>query len=239
MCIKDGTPLGNLQVRQALNYATDRDDINQKLYNGASSAAWTLYPSTDKFGDKALDNFYKYNPKKAKTLLSQAGYPNGFELTAITGAAGDPATIDQIIQAQWAKVGVKLNLQVSNNLVADWYSNPKGQTNTVPMIREGVGRLTRLVTSDAFANVCKFQVPQIDAIATQLSGLPTDDPAAAKLWKQADQLWTKTYADGVPTVFALQNIAYNSSRVGGVAYHTDAIMQWEPDFTKIYIKKNS
>jgi peptide/nickel transport system substrate-binding protein len=239
MCIKDGTPLGNLQVRQALNYATDRNEINQKLYNGQSAPAWTLFPSSDQFGNKSLDNVYKYNPTKAKQLLAQAGYPNGFELTVITAPAGDAATIDQIIQAQWAKVGVKANLQVSNNLNADWYANPKGQTNTVPMIREGVSRLTRLVTSDAFANVCKFPVPQIDAIASQLSGLATDDPGAAKLWKQADELWTKTYVDGVPTVFVLQNIAYNADRVGGVAYHTDAIMQWEPDLTKLYIKKSA
>src|SRR5262249_3433005 len=136
MCVKDSTPLGKLQVRQALNYATDRNDINQKLYGGASAPAWTLYPSSDPYGNKTLDNIYTYTPTKAKHPLADAGYPNALTPTAITPPGGDAAIIDQVVQAQWAKVGVTLNLKVSNNTTQDWYLNPTGDTNTVPMIRE-------------------------------------------------------------------------------------------------------
>jgi ABC-type transport system substrate-binding protein len=239
MCMKDGTPLGNVKVRQALNYATDRNEINQKLYNGASSPAWTLFPPNSPQGDKTLENHYKYNPAKAKKLLAEAGYSNGLELTVITAAAGDPATIDQIVQAQWAKVGVKTTLKVSNNLVADWYGTPTGQVNTVQMTREGAQRLTRLVTSNAFANVCKYPVPTIDSLSTQLNALDINDPAVPKLWKQVDQAFTKELADGVTTVWVVQNIAFNSSKIGGMTYQTDAIEQWQPDFAKIYVKKNA
>jgi ABC-type transport system substrate-binding protein len=240
MCIKEGTPLGELKVRQALNYATDREDINQKLYDGEGDVAWSLFPGNDPvFGNAAMDNAYPYNVKKAKKLLAEAGYPDGFELTWISAPAGDTATIDQIVQAQWAKVGVEVELKVTSNVAADWYTNPTGQLNTVPMQREGVTRLTRLLTSTAFGNVCKNPVPSIDAAAEQLAGLPVDDPAAKKLWKQVDVDFTKTLADGVPTVFVIQTIAYNSDRVGGLAYHTDGILQWQPDYTKVYIKKGA
>ena len=240
MCIKEGTPLGELKVRQALNYATDRKDINEKLYDGEGDVAWSLFPGDDTvFGNPATDNAYPYNVKKAKKLLAEAGYPDGFELTWITTPAGDTATIDQVVQAQWEKVGVKVNLKVTSNVAADWYTNPTGQLNTVPMQREGVSRLTRLVTSTAFANVCKYPVPSIDPAAPQLAGLPVDDPAATKLWQQVDVDFTKTLADGVPTVFVIQTIAFNSDRVGGLAYHTDAILQWQPDYTKVFIKKGA
>ena len=37
----------------------------------------------------------------------------------------------------------------------------------------------------------------------------------------------------------IQTIAFNSDRVGGLAYHTDAILQWQPDYTKVFIKKGA
>jgi peptide/nickel transport system substrate-binding protein len=240
MCMKDGTPLGDIKIRQALNYATDRKDINEKVYDGEGRVAWSLFPGDDPvFGNPATDNAYPYNPKKAKKLLAEAGHADGLELTMITMPAGDTATIDQVVQAQWAKVGVKVDLKVTTNVAADWYSNPTGQLNTVPMIREGVSRLTRLVTSTAFANVCKYPVPSIDQAVQQLAGLPADDPEARKIWEQVNVDFTKKIADGVPTVFVLQTIAYNSDRVGGLAYHTDGILQWQPDYTKVFIKKGA
>ena len=142
MCMKDGTPLGDVKIRQALNYATDREDINEKVYDGEGRVAWSLFPGDDPvFGNPATDNAYPYNPKKAKKLLAEAGYADGLELTMITMPAGDTATIDQVVQAQWAKVGVNVDLKVTSNVAADWYTNPTGQLNTVPMIREGVSRL--------------------------------------------------------------------------------------------------
>jgi ABC-type transport system substrate-binding protein len=237
MCRKADNPLGNEKVRQALNYGIDRNDINKRLYNGESSPAWSLFPSDDKlFGNPATDNAYPYNVTKAKKLLADAGYPDGLTFTLVTAPAGDVATLDQIVQAQLAKIGVKVDLKVTNNVAADWYVNPTGQLNTVPMIREGVSRLTRLVTSTAFANVCKFPFPEADQAATQLSGLTVDDPAAAKIWKQADAAFTST-ADGVPLVWVLNNTAYNSDKVGCLAWQLDGILQYQPDYSKICIKK--
>ena len=128
MCIKDGTPLGELKVRQALNYATDRKTSTRSSTTAKATWRGRCSPGDDTvFGNPATDNAYPYNVKKAKKLLAEAGYPDGFELTWITTPAGDTATIDQVVQAQWEKVGVKVNLKVTSNVAADWYTNPTGQ----------------------------------------------------------------------------------------------------------------
>jgi ABC-type transport system substrate-binding protein len=240
MCMRNGQPLGNVNVRKALNYATDRNELNERVYAGKSGPAWSLFPSSDFYGNPATDNAYKYNVDKAKKMLAAEGFTatNPLKLTIITTPSGEANTISQVIQAQWAKAGVDVTIRQSTNVTAEWYTtSTTADLNPVPMIRPGVSRLTRLVTSDAFANPCKYPVPQIDALANQLKGLASDDPQAVKLWKQVQELFTNELADGVPTVWVVQAISYNADKIGGVAWQQDAIQQLEFDFTKIYVKQ--
>jgi peptide/nickel transport system substrate-binding protein len=94
------------EVRQALNYAIDRASIVKDLHPGAKATA-QLFPASATGFDPKLNVEYAYNPAKAKQLLAQAGYPDGFAIDLTVGAA---PTSDQIaVQQQWAKIGVKLN----------------------------------------------------------------------------------------------------------------------------------
>src|SRR3954471_12550891 len=95
-----------VEVRQALSYAIDRESLVRDLHPGARATA-QLFPESAPGFDPALDEQYAYDPAKAKQLLADAGYPNGFDIKLTVG--GQP-TDDQIaIQQQWAKIGVKLN----------------------------------------------------------------------------------------------------------------------------------
>jgi peptide/nickel transport system substrate-binding protein len=74
------SPFSNLKVRQAVSYAIDRESIAKNLGYGFAKAAYQIFPS---FKQAAVPNLVKteYNPEKARQLLTEAGYPNGFETT--------------------------------------------------------------------------------------------------------------------------------------------------------------
>ncbi|MBD8891726.1 ABC transporter substrate-binding protein [Roseibium litorale] len=70
-------PFTKLKVRQAVNYAIDRKTLVSALLKGKSQVIWTpCYPS--QFGCDQNVTHYDYNPEKAKELLAEAGYPDGF-----------------------------------------------------------------------------------------------------------------------------------------------------------------
>ena len=71
------TPFTKLKVRQAVNYAIDRKTLVSALLQGKSQVIWTpCFPS--QFGCDQDVKHYDYNPEKAKELLAEAGYPDGF-----------------------------------------------------------------------------------------------------------------------------------------------------------------
>ncbi|MDP9838387.1 glutathione transport system substrate-binding protein [Neorhizobium huautlense] len=101
-------PLDDVKVRQALNYATDRDGLVRAFMQGyATPANSPLAPVTPGY-DKTLAP-YDYDVDKAKALLAEAGYPDGFAMTTIV--QDQEARIGELLQAMWAKAGVKLEVK--------------------------------------------------------------------------------------------------------------------------------
>jgi peptide/nickel transport system substrate-binding protein len=108
-------PLKDKRVRQALNYAADKEAILKHLLGGYGKVVDAQVVTPEAFGYNPSLKPYPHNPAKARQLLTEAGYPNGFEMT-ITSAWGVYAGDKEIIVAladQLAKVGVKAKL---NNL---------------------------------------------------------------------------------------------------------------------------
>lgn len=101
-------PFDNVLVRQALNYAIDKQHIIQ-LLNGRGTVANQVLPPLMPGYDKSYTG-YDYNPEKAKTLLTQAGFDKGFE-TSIECISVDPQPkLCESFQADLAKVGIKLDI---------------------------------------------------------------------------------------------------------------------------------
>ncbi len=105
----DRPPLDNVKVRQALNYGLNFDVINQSLLSGMGQrlATYVVPP----FGDPSLQP-YPYDPTKAKQLLAEAGYPNGFDITLEVPVARylKGEDISQAAAADWVKVGVRVKV---------------------------------------------------------------------------------------------------------------------------------
>ena len=101
-------PFDNLKVRQALNHAIDKQRIVQ-LLNGRATVASQILPPLMPGYDSAYAG-YDYSPDKAKLLLAEAGFPNGFD-TSIECISVDPQPkLCESFQQDLSKVGIKLTI---------------------------------------------------------------------------------------------------------------------------------
>jgi peptide/nickel transport system substrate-binding protein len=103
-------PFDDVRVRQAINYAIPRDEIVKNVYRGMA-VAWHGVISSVTPGYENL-NPYDFNLDKAKQLLKDAGYENGFTAD-LSFSAGVPEmeNLAVILQSTLAKLGVTLNLK--------------------------------------------------------------------------------------------------------------------------------
>ena len=124
-------PLGNVMVRQALNYAINKDALIQIVTHGIGTPMRSFMSSTTPlFADQGPA--YPYDPAKAKALLAQAGYAHGLSVSslALAGSADD-LTIIAAIQQMWSLVGVKLAIEQVDNATLDArYHKPDFQMRT-------------------------------------------------------------------------------------------------------------
>jgi peptide/nickel transport system substrate-binding protein len=103
-------PLGDVRVRQAINYALDRKTMAKAILGeyGVPTAT-TVVEGADGWSKEAADR-YPYDPDKAKQLLTEAGYPDGFELPVLSVRAAGIDTMADAVAAQLAKVGIRVTL---------------------------------------------------------------------------------------------------------------------------------
>ena len=128
-------PFDDVRVRQALCYAIDRQQILDLAFNGYGTLLGSsMYPAFSKYFDDELTNYYTYNTEKAKELLTEAGYPNGFDMT-ITVPSNYQSHMDtaQVIVEQLKAVGINAAIQpvTWESWVQDTYSNRQFQSTVV------------------------------------------------------------------------------------------------------------
>ncbi|HNW45932.1 MAG TPA: ABC transporter substrate-binding protein [Thermotogota bacterium] len=107
-------PFDNVLVRRALSYAINREELVEMVAFGEGTVTGPLNPSLKTWAllPEAFDE-YSYNPEKAKALLKEAGYPNGFSFEAVTYAQYSLDKIGEAIQAQLALVGIQMKVDVA------------------------------------------------------------------------------------------------------------------------------
>jgi len=118
-------PFTNKLVRQAINMAIDRKAILTAIYQGAGEQAKNLIPPTMWSYNKSVQD-WPYDPAKAKALLAQAGFPNGFETTLWAMPVQRPYNPDarrmaEMMQSDLAKVGITAKI-----VSYEWASTASG-----------------------------------------------------------------------------------------------------------------
>lgn len=101
-------PLNDVRVRQALNHAVDRVAFNKATANGLAEPAMLTLPSSHWAYDASLANAYPYDPDKARSLLSEAGYKDGFELDILGTSDQRSIQREEVLIEQFLKSGIRL-----------------------------------------------------------------------------------------------------------------------------------
>lgn len=105
-------PFDNQLVRQAMNYAVNREAIVETAFHGAEIPVVEPYPETSWAYVPELADYYTFDLDKAKELLVEAGYPDGFQTSMlIRGSSGPYLDQAQVYQQDLAKIGIDMELQ--------------------------------------------------------------------------------------------------------------------------------
>jgi ABC-type transport system substrate-binding protein len=101
-------PLDNVKVRQAINFALDRDAFVKATMGGLGEAATMTLPSSHWAYDKSVSTLYPHDPDRARRLLAEAGFKDGVELTIGSYSDQDSVQRSEVLQAQLAAAGIRL-----------------------------------------------------------------------------------------------------------------------------------
>lgn len=185
-------PFDNELVRKAMCYATDRQQVLDVAFDGYGSLVGSsMYPALSKYFDDSLTNLYEYDPEKAKQLLAEAGYADGFDLT-ITVPSNYPQHVAtaQVLAEQYKAVGinVKLNLVEWNTWVEDAYVGRNYQATVVGLDASTMtarAMLNRFETGHRknFNNYSNEEYDQYYQAALEA----TDDAEQVKMYKLAQR----------------------------------------------------
>lgn len=110
----DGSPFANPLVRQAVSYAINRDAIINTAFSGRGEPIFGFVIQDGFLGHNPdTEDFYSYNPEKAKELLDEAGYPDGFSATLLsTSSYAMHEQTAVVVQSELAKIGIDLTLDL-------------------------------------------------------------------------------------------------------------------------------
>ena len=193
-------PFDDVRVRQALCYAVDKQAIIDIAFDGyGSPIGSSMYPAFGKYFDDSLTNYYTKDVDKAKALLADAGYPNGFEMTITVPSNYKPHmdTAEVLVQ-QLAEIGVKATIQPIEweSWVSDVYAGRQFQSTVVGVDASTMTAraLLERFTSTYGKNFINYNSADYDALFQQVLS-SSDDAEQTALYKQMEANLTENAAN--------------------------------------------
>ncbi|MEP2981663.1 MAG: ABC transporter substrate-binding protein [Sulfitobacter sp.] len=227
-------PFDNADVRRAVNMAINKERITQVINGRAVPATQPLPPSMPGYTEGYEG--YAYDPEKAKEMLAEAGFADGFETELYVMNTDPNPRIAQAIQQDLSKIGIKASIQ---SLAQASVIAAGGEEDQAPMIWSG-----GMAWIADFPDASNFYGPilgcagavqggwnwswycneEVDKMATEADSMTDPDAVEARLEKWSD-VYMKVMEDApwVP-VFNEQRYTMKSERMGGAdALYVDPV----------------
>jgi peptide/nickel transport system substrate-binding protein len=209
-------PLASVQVRQALNYAINRKAVTQAIY-GKYGVPTAELGSSDGFVP-SMQNYYPYDPAKAKSLLAAAGYPHGFTLD-VTSESAFGTLADPVLEAiahEYSAIGVTLKI-TSTTTLPQWVNQVLGGSyESAGFVATAFAPLSSwynyFLAPKGAENQHGWTDPTLDALAKKGEASLSPD----QYWR-AMTARIVAQADEIP-VFNFDAFWYTAKNIGGLSF---------------------
>jgi peptide/nickel transport system substrate-binding protein len=194
-------PTDNLSVRQALLFATNRNEIIDTVFQRFSPVAWGPLSANALYYSRDMNGLYAQDIVQAQSLLTSAGYQDtnndgyldiggiDLEVKILVSPSGQIPDVAQQLQEQWRTVGIKVTLEPIPTLTALKETVATNEYNLVAMNDFGVDPvlLDDYFMTDGAYNWSRFSSPELDNILSQ--AVAQHDPNTRRnLYAQAQQI---------------------------------------------------
>jgi peptide/nickel transport system substrate-binding protein len=209
------------KVRLALNLAVDKKAIVQQVLGGLGAPVGTVnYYPTDPWATEALLKPHPYDPARAKALLTEAGYPNGFEITMNLTAwpgRGYLPDVGEAVATYWEKVGLKVKRRPVDRAVfaADFRKRSYAGVALAyagPIIAPEPWELFARISQTKSAVHLLVEHPKLDGLIDRLVAEPSA-AERARIMREEMGPWLYEYLPAV-SIAATHSIAGVGPKVG-------------------------
>lgn len=229
-------PLNDVRVRQAIYYAVDVDEIIDFVCDGAGVATGTsMYPAYTKYFLPELTETYQQDLDKAKQLLKDAGYADGFELTiTVPGNYEQHVQTAEVIEQQLAPIGIKVTIDTVEweAWVSDVYRGRNYMSTVCGISASDMTAREMLIRymSEHQKNFINFNNSEYDETVNKaLAAL--DDAEQTEFYKEAERILNKEAAS--IWIQDLCDLVVTAPELGGITFYRTYVL----DMSTIYFNK--
>lgn len=218
-------PFDDQRVLQAISHATDRQALIDAAYFGQGKPNWQPFPEGYVAHSPALEALYAHDVDAAKDLLTEAGHPDGIDISLALGE--DDIALAEVLQAQWAEAGIRVTLDVqppaaiSQNYVQ----------RTLPFVLDSYsGRqsplqgLEVLYGPEGLMNLGRETPAELTAAIDAARATPTDAPDYAERIRHAVEVGVRLQPNTF--LFSWPRILVHGESVTGIRHWLD-VQRWE------------
>ena len=224
--------LADKRVRQAIAYAINNEDLVKTVFNGSASVATSPVPKITT-GHNENSNNYPQNIEKAKQLLAEAGYPNGFNIELFVSEDNQRIDMAVIIQDNLKKIGINAEIKTfqwaayvstieNPNIIKPLFIMSWNISNDDP--DEVLYPLYHSSQIDAHTNVVFYKNEKFDNLISEARET-TDKDKRMKLYEEAQDIIQEDLPH-YTLVYPKQNFAYKAS-IKNIKYNKRAYLDFQ------------